>query len=153
MKMKEVPYYKQESSWTCGPAAMRMVLEHIGIKKTEKQLIKLLETNKIIGTWESQIPKLAEKYKLNYIVERNGKIDDLKKSIKNKFILIVCYYMSEEDITHYAVITKMTSRYIYLHDPWIGPNHKIKLDSFEKTWKSDPIHEKDKRWFIGIKKS
>ena len=41
------PFHKQETNYTCGSAAMRMALESAGIKKSEKQVEKLLSTNKI----------------------------------------------------------------------------------------------------------
>jgi len=46
--MINLKYYKQETNYTCGAAAMRMALEFFGIKKTEKRIAKLLSTNKIV---------------------------------------------------------------------------------------------------------
>ena len=60
------PYYKQEREYSCGAAAMRMVLENLGIKKSENEIIKYLGTNKTKGTMNKDFPRLAEKFKLNY---------------------------------------------------------------------------------------
>jgi len=65
---------------------MRMALESIGIKKGEKQLVKLLRTNKIRGTRISSFPQLAEKFKLNYTVKRNATIQDLKRYQKEGYV-------------------------------------------------------------------
>jgi ABC-type bacteriocin/lantibiotic exporter with double-glycine peptidase domain len=148
---EEIPYFKQEAEWTCGAAVMRMVLASFGIHKTEKQLISSLETNKQIGTWEFELPKLAEKYKLTYFVERNGTIANLRRYLKDGFRIIVCYYIIQDREAHFAVLHKINTKYIFLHDPWFGKDHKFELPYFRKVWESDPVHEKDKRWFIAIK--
>ena len=148
----KIPYYKQETEWTCGAASMRMVLESFGIKRSEKQLIKLLKTNKVVGTWEFELPKLAERYKLDYVVERNGTVDDLREFVKEGFVIIVCYYIIQEREAHYAVLINIDDENVYLNDPWFGANHILQREYFEKVWKSDPKREGDRRWFIGIKK-
>lgn len=130
---------------------MRMVLETLGIKRSEKQLVKSLETNKIVGTWEFELPKLAEKYRLTYLVERNGTIEDLQRCLEEGFKIIVCYYIIQERTAHYSVIHRIESENIYLYDPWFGPDHRLQLVYFKKVWESDPVHEKDKKWFIAIK--
>lgn len=149
----KIKYYKQEQEHTCGAAAMRMVLESLGIKKSEKELISLLKTNTKVGTWHYQMSALAEKYKLNYVVNRNASIKELKEFLKNKYLIIVCYYLVEEKTAHYAVVSDIDDKNIYLHDPWLGANHKLSLSYFRKNWVSDKIYEKEQKWFIGIKKA
>ncbi|MBN2368173.1 C39 family peptidase, partial [Candidatus Woesearchaeota archaeon] len=39
-----IPYHAQQTNYTCGTASMRMILEYFGIKKTEKQLARILHT-------------------------------------------------------------------------------------------------------------
>ena len=150
--MKPFPFYKQETSWTCGAAAMRMVLEKIGIKKSEKQVIQILKTNKVRGTWHKDFPKVAEKYKLDYIVNRNASIQKLKKYQKEGYEIIICYSPTPKS-DHYAVLKKLTSKFIFFYDPWFGEEHKMELDHFLKKWKSDPKYEKEKQWFFAIKKN
>ena len=151
---RKFPYHEQEKSYTCGAASMRMALEYLGIKKTEKQVVRLLGTNKVKGTWEEDFPKLVEKYRLNYVVKHRGSISDLKRLHKNGYVVIVCYYPGDK-IDHYSVIKKIDNKKIYLYDPWYGsrggPNESYKLSYFEKIWKTEK--EKDLRWLIAIKKT
>lgn len=142
--------HKQETPYTCGGAAMKMVLDSLGIKKTEKQLTKLLKTNKIRGTWHRFFPQVAEKYKLNYIVERNSSINRLKTLLKKGYKIIVCYYYPPEKVDHYSVIKKIRSK-IYFYDPFFGKNHSYSLTYFNKIWKSDPKYDNEKNWFIAIR--
>ena len=145
-------YHKQETEYTCGAAAMRMVLESIGINRSEKEIAKLLKTNKIRGTWHKNFPIVAEKYKLNCIVRRNARISDLKKLQKENYSIILCYYCPAEKVDHYSLLRKIDSRFIYFWDPWFGPNHKYSLNHFNKIWKSDPKYEKEKKWLIAMKR-
>jgi len=144
------PYHKQETAYTCGAACMRMAFERFGIKKTEKQMMRLLGTNKVKGTWEKRFPKIAEKYKLTYLVKRKGSIRDLKKLNKGGWTIVVCFYHPSQKTDHYAILKKFEGNHIYFYDPWLGPEHHYKTDYFEKIWKT--TREKDLRWFIALKK-
>lgn len=147
-----IPFHKQETCWTCGSASMRMILEACGIKKSEKQVVKLLGTNKIRGTWAKLYPQLAEKYNLNYIVKRNSTIDEVKKLMKDGYFILTSYYVPKEKVDHFVVVKKIDDEYIYFLDPCYGPEHKYKLIYFLKVWKTDPKYDNEMAWFIGIKK-
>lgn len=145
-------FHKQESKYTCGTASMRMALESVGIKKSEKQIKKLLGTNRVGGTWHRDFPRLAENYKLNYIAKRNSSINDLKEYQKKGFTIIVCYFYPEEKSGHYSILKKIDDKNIYLWDPWFGPKHRYSLDYFKKVWKINLKYDKEKCWFFAVKK-
>lgn len=145
------PFHKQEKKYTCGAASMRMVLEKVGVKKSEKQVEKLLRTNKIRGTWHKNFPRLVERYRLNYTCMRNATINDLKEYYQGGFTIILCYFISSEKVDHYSLLKKIDNKYIYLWDPWFGPEHKYSLSQFKKVWKSDPKYDNEKSWFFAIK--
>jgi len=143
----KIPYFKQETEYTCGAACVRMILASMGVKKTEKQIVNLLKTNKRKGTWHKMIPKLAEKYKFDYVVERNGKMSDLRNYYKKGWKIIICYL--SDKIPHYSVLRKINWHSIYLFDPAFSPNHWYFINNFKRIWKDD----EEKRWFIAIKKA
>jgi|SRR3989344_4164077 len=146
-----LPYFKQETSYTCGAAALRMVLASIGINKTEKQVSKILGTNERKGTLHNDFMKVAEHLKLSYVVGRKSSIKDLKKLQENNYRIIVNYLLPVTKVGHYAVVREVGSKYIHLLDPFIGPNQTYPISHFIKNWKSG--FEKDySRWFFAIKK-
>ena len=151
--IEKFPYHEQEKSYTCGAASMRMALEHLGIKKTEQQVAKLLGTSKVRGTWEKDFPKIAEKYRLSYVVKHNGSIRDLKRLYKKEYVIIVCYHPGDE-IDHYSIIRSIGEEKIHLYDPWYGkhggPDETYKVSYFDKIWRTQ--QEKDIRWLIAIKR-
>ncbi|MDD5254255.1 MAG: C39 family peptidase [Candidatus Nanoarchaeia archaeon] len=153
--MKRFPYHKQETGYTCGAASMRMILEYLGIKKSERQIAKLLETNKVRGTWPKYFPELAERYKLDYIVERKATIKDIKHLLNEGYLVIICYFYEAGNVDHYSVVKKIDSKYIYFWDPDpnCGPEDKYSISYFEKIWKTDPRYQdKERRWIFAMKK-
>ncbi|MFH1073351.1 MAG: peptidase C39 family protein [Nanoarchaeota archaeon] len=150
--MSKFPFHKQETKYTCGAAATRMALETCGIKKTEKQVVKLLKTNKIRGSWVKNFPVVAEQFMLNYVVKRNATINDLRKTLQEGYAVVLAYLYPPEKVDHYVVVRRIDSNFIYFWDPWFGPEHKYTLKHFEKIWAPDPRFENQKRWFIGMKR-
>lgn len=149
--MAQIPYYKQQTSYTCGPACMRMVLASLDIKKSENQITKLLGTNKIRGTNHRDFVSLAEKYKLRYSVNREATIDELKYYAKNHYKIIVCYFHPKDKEGHYAVVRKITPSKITLLDPIDGPNKIYSLNYFRKIWSSRKTFNKERSWFMAIR--
>jgi ABC-type bacteriocin/lantibiotic exporter with double-glycine peptidase domain len=152
MGTKMIPFHKQETNWTCGAAAMRMILEACSITKTEKQVVKLVETNKVRGTYAKSFPKAAEKFKLNYSVYRNATIDDMRSMMHKGYHILTGYYVPREKVDHYAVIKHIDEDIIYILDPYYGPTHKYKISHFKRIWKLDPKYDNEKAWFIAVKK-
>jgi len=149
-------YYKQQTEYTCGPASVKMVLSYFGINVSELKILKIMNTKQKSGTKNLEFPKIFEKYKLNYVVMRNAKLDDLKTYLLRKYMVIVSYVYYDEDwhteIGHYSVLRKIDSNYVYLYDPYFGLAHKIQLREFFKVWRNSSFGDNEKRWFIAVKK-
>ncbi len=143
--------YLQQTEWTCGAASMKIMLEACGIVRTEKQIVKMLKTNIVRGTWSKYFPQVAEKFCLNYVVYRNGKVRDLIDTVNAGYFVLTAYYISKQKIDHYSVVKNIDDQYIYFLDPMKGPNHKYKLSYFARVWKTDPKYDNEKGWFIGVK--
>ena len=131
---------------------MRMALGFCGIKKSEKQVAKLLGTNKVRGTWHKSFPIVAEKFRLNHVSIRNATIADLKEYQKKDFAVVICYFYPPEKVDHYSVLKKIDNKFIYFLDPFFGEEHKYLLSHFRKIWKSDPKYDNKKCWFFAVKK-
>jgi predicted double-glycine peptidase len=150
--MANITFHKQETCYTCGAAAMRMALEACGVKRSEKQVVKLLATNKVRGSWHKNFPVVAERFLLDYVVRRNATIDDLKQLMKEGYVVVVCYFYPPEKVDHYSVIRSIGKDGVAFWDPWWGPEHKLPLPYFRENWKSDPRYDDEKGWLIALKK-
>jgi|SRR3989344_4447793 len=150
--MKPIRFCRQETRYTCGAACMRMAIECCGIKKSEKQVARLLSTNKVSGTKNRSFPVVAEMFRLNHLSLKNAAIDDLRRYQQQGYVIIVSYLYKPENVGHYAIMKKVTKKNIYFWDPYIGQNHKYPLPYFKKIWKSDPKFDNERRWLFAAKK-
>ena len=149
----EMPYFQQETKDTCGAASLRMVLASLSIKRNEKLLAKLLKTNKKSGVRVEAFSAAAEKFKLRYIVGRNASLSDLEEILDRDYRVIVGYRHPDMD-GHYAVVTKIGDKNIYLNDPnpYAGPDTRYSKKYFQTLWRRGFKYDKDSSWFIGMKK-
>jgi ABC-type bacteriocin/lantibiotic exporter with double-glycine peptidase domain len=129
-----------------------MVLKALGTKKSEQELVKILKTNTFQGTLHRNLVKAAHLFDLQLVSFSNATIKDLKELQKQGYVIILSY-RPPKDFYHYAVLKSIGDKYIYLYDPWYGPKTKYELKDFVKRWKSNPLFEKKKRWFIAMTKN
>lgn len=128
---------------------MRMLLDSVGIKKSEKEVVRLLGTKKTIYPRHEALPIAAEKLGLEYLVGKNSSFKELNMFLSGGYKLMTCYFLVEEDNGHYAVIRKIDNQFIYLLDPLMGPKTKYPLRDFKTVWRGKV--DTDKGWFFGIK--
>lgn len=146
----KILYYKQEKLYTCGAAAMRIVLNSLGFDFKEEEIEKMLGTNDERGTWTKDFAELANKLNLQFISRSNSSIKELKSLIED-YLIIISFY-TEDNYDHYTVIRRIDGQFIYFSDPWYGSDFKMNLAEFEERWKCDPRFEKIERWFLAVKK-
>ena len=145
-----IPHYYQSSDDTCGAACMRMVLESIGIRKSERELTKVMDIKSVGFAGNGQFTRIAESFRLSYIVQRHAKVQDIVRLQKDGYRIIVNFIDPEENIGHFAVVKSTDKKFIHLLDPWHGPHQKLPLSVFKKNWKS--MFEPDVGLLIGIRK-
>lgn len=141
-------YFRQKYVYTCGPASMMMVLSELNIKKSRDWLIKKLNTNRRVGTKHSSMVSLCEFLKRDFRVHRNYKVSDLSRLAGKGYLIVVCYTPPSDDFGHFAVFRRANSRFVFLHDPWYGPDHKIKRHIFRHHWRDN---EGNVGWLLAIK--
>lgn len=151
--MVRVPYYEQEREYTCGPASARMVLASVGVKRKEHHVAQVLKTKKQ-GTYDKAFLRLVKKYKVQCVYKRYGTLAVLQALQKKGYKIIISYWYSPEKVGHYAVLKKIGRKYVYLLDPWLGPEHKYSLSYFKKVWGWKHCAHPDRNvyWFFAVKK-
>ena len=150
--MKPIPY-KQTTSYSCGPACMKMLLSALGITKSEAYLIKVLKANHTLGTSSKNFPKYVSKRGIEWVRHYGMTPQDSIKTLKrlSKFYtMMICFYDRRSKEGHYAVVKRVGSRYIHLLDPAYGSNVKINLATFKQLWSTE-YFGKETCWMFGIK--
>ena len=141
----KIIYQPQETTWTCGPSCMRMILGSLGMVLTEKRLTKLLKTNKMVGTKADAFPFLAKKLGLDYVAMDNATMADIRRLQRKGYRIIVHYHyrpvkkrLSFEKRGHYAVLKSIGKNSISLYNPDrnVGPDDSYSIEYFKKIWTS-----------------
>lgn len=137
--MIKVPYYKQEFSWSCLPACVRMLLEFYDIKVEEKELRKLFGTTIEGGTNWSDVVKGIKESDVDFVYLRNQNLGKLKELVeKLKIPTIVSVDTRElgdfEHRNHTIVVVGVDGNYVDVHDPEKGPSIQLNINKFMIAW-------------------
>ncbi len=139
--------YKQKNDWTCGPAVARILLHYYDAIMDIDEIVKKLRTTPRRGTGNINLLRLLRKNGVKFKVKENATAKDLKKNIKN-YWLVVAYWIPLHKESHYSIVKKVTAKRIYFHDTWFGTNHSYSMDYFLKNW----WDEEATRWLLAVRK-
>ncbi len=140
--LKIKPFQETLNAGMCGPASLKMVLSYYGIEKSEKELAKLCKVDKILGTNDKDIKRVAEQLGFKVVIKNNSNFKDIEKWLDKKVPVIVDWFTkgrqeyseSETADGHYSVVAGLDEKYIYLQDPEIGRIRKLKKEDFMTVW-------------------
>jgi predicted double-glycine peptidase len=146
--MLSVPFFKQDTNYSCGPATILMIFQFYGKIFSEEKLIEKLNTRKETGTCHQAMIELAKDEGF-YVYENNeSSLDEIKSFINKKVPVIVHYTEPANDEGHYSVLIGIDKNKIILNDPWNGEKFKINIEEFEKRWKDDKRNSK--KWLMVV---
>ena len=145
-----VPFFRQHSSYTCGPVVLEMVYRFFGMKASEKSLVRELKTSRKKGTGHRAIINSARKHGFYCFVHDNSSISQIKHFLFKGFPVIINYIEPSNDEGHYAVAIGFTKKHIILNDPWDGKDFRISFDDFLERWHDNDNHHKN--WLMIITK-
>jgi ABC-type bacteriocin/lantibiotic exporter with double-glycine peptidase domain len=139
-----MPYYKQQTPFTCSLACLRMILESIGRKFTEEELAKTIGFNPKVGVSPSMILKVCEIVNVDCQLQFEITLAKLKELLsKNIFPITlldprILYGLTEVGHNHFIVIKDISEEKIIINDPdgeYGGENKQIAIQKFLESWK------------------
>lgn len=139
-----LPYYKQETPFTCALACLRMVLEPIGRKITEYELSKIIGFDIDVGFSASMIRQTCDILGIKCKINFENTVEKLKELVHKQIFPIcmtspaVIYDMLDTEHKHFIVIKDITDKNIIINDPdqEFGEEGKeISIDKFLKAWR------------------
>jgi len=118
----------------CGPASLKIVFDHYGVERSEKELAKMAGWDRKLGVNDKGIKKAAEYFGFKAKIKNNSNFRDLEKWLAKGVPVIVDWFTrgrsdysdSETADGHYSVVAGLDSKFIYLQDPEIGKIRKMK---------------------------
>ena len=137
--MKNVTLHKQETTYSCGPASLKMVLAYFGMEKNEGELIELTGAKKEIGCEPDGIVSAAEKLGFEAEYKEYSSLDEIGRLMTDDVMVIVNWFSPEVN-GHYSVVVEITDENITLANPTHGAyttmthagflNHWFELDEY-----------------------
>lgn len=135
--MIDVPFFRQDTGYSCGPSVVQMVLRFYGKVVSEEDLIKILDTKKSTGTKHGPIIDTISENGLYVYVNSDSTTDELRYLVSLGHPTIVHFVEPSSDEGHYAVAIDVGDEHIILNDPWNGEGFKMTLIEFASRWKSE----------------
>lgn len=127
----KVPFHKQEFWFSCFAACVRMILEYYGIKKTEKEIRKLLKVA-TAGVWYF-VEMGLESLGLHFYWADRFSFDELKGLIRNGTPVIVSLKFPDHP-NHTVIVTDTGNEFVTVNDPERGENIRIDIKQFLEAW-------------------
>lgn len=126
----------------CGPASLKIVMDYYGVNKSEKELAELTNLTPGLGIDDKSIAKVANQFGFKVDIKNESSFEDIENWLKKGIPVIVDWFTrgrrdyddNEVADGHYSVVSGLDDEYIYLEDPEIGGERKIKKEDFMKVW-------------------
>lgn len=128
--------YRQAFPGTCGPAALKIVMDYLRWPISENYLGKLAKTTLNKGTSPQDLVRAAKKLNFKAEERQHLTIDDVKKLI-NEGNPIICNYQYKPEFGegHYAVLIGYSDTDFVFSDPSENKGYTtIKIDEFMNQW-------------------
>jgi ABC-type bacteriocin/lantibiotic exporter with double-glycine peptidase domain len=134
--MKDVPVtpYRQQRSWSCGAAALKIVLSRFGKDVSEDNLIDLSATDPQGGTRHEGMVAAARALGYKIYVREDAGEDDLVEFLRLGLPVIVDFQARSGG--HYAVVTAVDNGRVHIEDPRRegSQHHTLDLRIFLSRW-------------------
>lgn len=147
-----IPFYRQNNSYSCGPASLQMVFSFFNKHEAQKTLMIKAHTTQD-GTMHHNIIEVARKEKFYCYVNNNSTIHEIKHFIDSGYPVIVNYTEPSSEEGHYSIIKGYDRRGILMNDPWNGQNFRLSEKDFLSRWHDHYNHNEYKKWLMVISKT
>jgi len=131
-----VSAFRQHYPWTCGPAALKIVMDYLRYPVSESYLARISKASKKTGTDPINMIKAARRLGFSASDKRRLTPGQVKKLISEGTPIIANYqYEPELGEGHYAVIIGYSRDSYILSDPASNKGFEIvKIKDFQKNW-------------------
>ena len=127
-------YFKQEKSYTCGCACVRMAISHLGdVVPGEEELEDLLGTNDTSGTDPVRIVEFLKEQGYQVVSRHGSNVDEVESYFRDGWFVMLAISI---DVPHFTVYGGHNGNHVKFHDPFFGGLHVLlrKLKSRNTTF-------------------
>lgn len=134
-----LPYHRQETDYTCGPAAMRAALLFHGVSVPESILSRWCGSSEKDGTHEDEMLRVMRLFYPKSHAKRRFGIRGLQDALKHDHPCIVLIG-THKPWSHYLCVEEVHAKSVYVLDPWDGRHTMLERREFNARW------DKENRW-------
>ena len=154
--MLNLPFFKQETDYYCGPAVLQMILQFYGQTLSQTELAQIAGTTST-GTSPTRLLEAAQTLGLQTKVIEPATISELKSLIDEGLPVVVNFTEPESNFFgHYAIAVNYDATWLYLQDPDsdVGPQTKYDWIDFDQRWHDhDDGNHPTNHWLAVFSKS
>ena len=145
-----IKYHPQQEDYSCGPACLRMIFNHLGKEYSEEKMIALCKTMPKTGTSHEKIIEVLKNEEIAFFTKTNSSIKQLISLIDKSFPVIVNYYDDESNEGHYSIVSgyDKKEKKIIMADPYKGNDYEVEWSKFRKLWHNG--NNTSKKWILVI---
>lgn len=149
MRYLDVPFFKQDTNYTCGPVSLQMVLAYHGILESELALREELQSHPVTGTTHQAMITAVTDRGLHCYVNDNATREELVQYLAQEIPVIVRYVEQSTSEDHYSVAVGASDSEIALNDPWNGERVRLTWREFEARWTCDELGTCE-QWLMAV---
>ena len=144
--MRDIPFFKQENEYYCGPAIIQMIAGAYGLSISQQEAARIADTTEADGTMTHNLVEALRGLGASVGEGDDKNLEDIRKALAEDAIVVVCYTEPIEEWGHYAIVQKLDGEKIVLIDPDARTGSTtLMIDEFERRWQ-DPLFTKSTRW-------
>lgn len=147
MLLENIPFFRQSTNYTCGPACLQMLFAMHGLEHSEDELTMSAGTT-INGTPKRAMATLARKAGFRTKMHNRALWGDILDALKAGTPVLVNYLEPDTDESHYALIVGYKNGHVLLHDPWNGEYFQMRRAPFLGRWLGHRVRAKDRGWMM-----
>lgn len=131
----KISLYKQEFPWSCYATCVKMILEHYGVIKSERDLRVLLKTTPSHGTIWDYAEKEIKRMAFELVWKKLWNLDDIGSLVKQSIPIIVGIKRKGEIHGHAMVVVDISENHVTAADPQNGELITLNKEKFLELWK------------------
>lgn len=145
-----LPWRKQETLFTCGPACVRMLLAGIEKDVAEETLAQRLRTTARTGTRRSAFAPVLRAEGFRCAMNAHARIADLRDAIASGHYCLINWREPTEETGHYAIVTAVNGTHATLQDPWNGADFRLPIHELRDRWLGYKTRADNRGWMLAI---
>lgn len=143
--MKQIKFYFKQKSFSCGPCALRMILETLtNTHIDEEKIIELIGATEDLGAplsifqknLNTLLAKISNQLKVpnrfEFLIKENSNFEELQK-LHGSGYLVMINLKKADGQPHWAIFNDIDQEFITVMDPDFGPNYQYQLSQFNWT--------------------